>query len=45
MTDSSVRFQAVPADPSPYLTSVDALEAAPRVRIVVVSIDQPRGRR
>ena len=28
MTDCSVRFQAVPADPSPYLTSVDALEAA-----------------
>ncbi len=28
MTDSSVRFQAVPADPSPYLTSVDALETA-----------------
>ena len=28
MIDSSIRFQAVPADPSPYLTSVDALEAA-----------------
>ena len=28
MTDCSVRFQAVPSDPSPYLTSVDALEAA-----------------
>ena len=28
MSDSSIRFQAVPTDPSPYLTSVDALEAA-----------------
>lgn len=28
MIDSSIRFQAVPADPSPYLISVNALEAA-----------------
>lgn len=28
MIDSSLRFQAAPADPSPYLISVDALEAA-----------------
>lgn len=28
MTDSSVRCQAASSDPSPYLTSVDALEAA-----------------